>query len=59
MAVLWRLLENFVTGEQGLETVEFAVMAAVIVTGLVLTVGLFAEAVGGLISNVATTLGLL
>ena len=59
MAVLRRVLENFVADNQGLETVEFAIMAAVVVTGLVLTVGLFAEAVGGLISNVATAIGLL
>jgi Flp pilus assembly pilin Flp len=59
MAVLRRLLENFITDERGLETVEFAIMTAVIVAGLVVAVGMLAGAAGGLIGSVATAIGLL
>ena len=59
MAVVRRLLENFVTDERGIETIEFAIMAALIVVALASAVGLLAAAAGGAFSNVATTLGLL
>ncbi len=59
MAVWRRLLENFTTDERGLETIEYAIMAAVIVTGVVVTVGIFVGTVSSVIGNVVTAIGLL
>ena len=47
------MIQRFIREEDGLETVEYAVMTALIIGGLVIVVGLLGEAVAGRFS--ATT----
>ena len=51
------LLKRFVKDEQGLETVEFAIMAGLIVVGVVAAVIAIGTFVSGKITGVKTELG--
>jgi Flp pilus assembly pilin Flp len=48
-----KTLVNFLKDEQGLETVEWVVMAALIVLGLVALVGTFKEDVAGVFTEIS------
>jgi Flp pilus assembly pilin Flp len=48
------LIKRFVKDEQGLETVEYAVMTALIVAALILAIGALSTAVTGRFNSTAT-----
>lgn len=48
-------IRNFVRDDRGLETVEYAVMTALIVAALIAAIGLLAAAVTGRFTNVSET----
>jgi len=52
-----RTLKNFIADEKGMETVEWAVLAAIIVAGLITTIGLVGSNVKSAFNklNTATT----
>lgn len=49
-----KLLKKFLKDEQGLETVEYAVMTALIVAALVTAIGLLSGAISGRFGEVQT-----
>ena len=52
-----KLLERFVRDERGLETVEYAVMTALIVAALILSIGALTAAVSGRFGAVTGVIG--
>ncbi len=52
-----KLFKKFVQDEQGLETVEYAVMTALIVAALIAAIGALAAAVTGRFGAVSTVIG--
>jgi Flp pilus assembly pilin Flp len=54
---MFAAIRKFVRDEQGLETVEYAVMTALIVAALIAAIGLLAAAVTGRFSDVSETVG--
>jgi len=50
----YEMLKRFITDESGLETVEWAVIAALIVVGLVSVIGLLGNAVANQFKNLKT-----
>lgn len=53
------LCKRFVRDEQGLETVEYAVMTALIVAVLVTAIGTLSAAISGRFGSVGTTISTL
>ena len=54
-----KLLENvkkFIKDERGLETVEYAIMAALLAVGLIFTLGLLREQIVGVFNRLVTAL---
>ena len=51
-----RFIKNFVSDERGLETLEYAVMTALIVAAIVTAVGALVTAVTGRFGEVETTI---
>ena len=49
-------IKRFLKNEEGLETVEYAVMTALIVAGLVGAIGILSTAVQGRMTTTATTI---
>jgi len=54
--MLRKTLARFVADERGLETVEYAVMTALIVAALVTAIGLLTAAISGRFDSVRTTI---
>jgi Flp pilus assembly pilin Flp len=50
------LIKNFITDEKGLETVEYAVMTALIVGAVIVAVGALVTAISGRFTTVANTI---
>jgi len=50
-----RYLKNFVRDESGLETVEYAVMTALIIGGVIVAIGLLALAIQGRFTTTTET----
>ena len=51
------MLKRFIRDEQGLETVEYAVIAALIVIGAIATLGLIGNKVKNAFQNLSNALG--
>lgn len=49
------MLKRFIRDEAGLELTEYAVMAGLIVLGLVVAIGALSGAIGGVFTNTAST----
>ena len=47
-------LKRFLKNEKGLETVEWTIMAALIVLGAIIAIGALQEAIKGVFSDLAT-----
>jgi Flp pilus assembly pilin Flp len=56
MSGLRKCVGRFVSDERGLETVEYAVMTALIVAALVTAIGLLSGAIGTRLTNVGNTI---
>jgi Flp pilus assembly pilin Flp len=50
------MLKRFIRDEQGLETIEYAIMAALIIVGLIVTLGLVHGSLVNLFTTVSTEL---
>ena len=57
MVFLRKTFKRFVKDESGLETVEYAVMTALIVAALVLAIGALTGAISGRFTSVSTVIG--
>jgi Flp pilus assembly pilin Flp len=57
MMKLHKIFRAFVKDEQGLETVEYAVMTALVVAALITAIGLLTAAVSGRFDAVTTVVG--
>jgi Flp pilus assembly pilin Flp len=55
MSGLWKSVRRFVSDDRGLETVEYAVMTALIVAALVTAIGLLSGAISTRFTNVSNT----
>ena len=55
MSGLWKNLRRFASDDRGLETVEYAVMTALIVAALVTAIGLLSGAISGRFTSVSNT----
>lgn len=51
-----KVIKRFISDERGLETVEYAVMTALIVAALVTAIGLLTAAVAGRFDSVRTVI---
>ncbi|MFP6584625.1 MAG: Flp family type IVb pilin [Candidatus Hydrogenedentota bacterium] len=49
-------IKRFVSNEEGLETVEYAVMTALVVGALILAIGTLSGAVSGRMNSTASTI---
>ena len=56
MAAMKQILTKFRDDEQGLETVEYAVMTALVVTTIITAIGLLVTAISGRFGDVASTI---
>ena len=55
MSGLWKNVRRFASDDRGLETVEYAVMTALIVAALVTAIGLLTGAISGRFTSVSNT----
>jgi Flp pilus assembly pilin Flp len=55
-SVMKALIKKFITDEKGLETVEYAVMTALIVAAIITAIGLLVTAISGRFTAVAGTI---
>lgn len=54
-----KAIKRFISDERGLETVEYAVMTALIVAALVTAISLLTDSVSARFDSVRTTIGLI